>query len=75
MHFGTFQLTTEGIDEPIAALERARTAAGISAEEFGTLDSANPLECESSGSLDPDLTAAQSDSAHETPAAWSHASA
>ncbi len=38
MHFGTFQLTSEGIDEPIAALERARTAAGISAEEFGTLE-------------------------------------
>ena len=22
MHFGTFQLTTEGIDEPVAALDR-----------------------------------------------------
>jgi len=26
MHFGTFQLTTEGIDEPLRALEEARRA-------------------------------------------------
>jgi L-ascorbate metabolism protein UlaG (beta-lactamase superfamily) len=38
MHFGTFQLTDEAIDEPLHALDRARAAAGITASEFGTLD-------------------------------------
>ena len=38
MHFGTFQLTTEGIDEPIAALAEARRAAGIADEAFRALD-------------------------------------
>ncbi|HWK12252.1 MAG TPA: MBL fold metallo-hydrolase [Vicinamibacterales bacterium] len=38
MHFGTFQLTDEGIDEPVAALSRARDAAGVSADAFGLLD-------------------------------------
>jgi L-ascorbate metabolism protein UlaG (beta-lactamase superfamily) len=37
MHFGTFQLTTEGIDEPIRALERAREVRGLSASGFRTL--------------------------------------
>ena len=34
MHWGTFQLTDEGRDEPIAALSAARTANGMSAEEL-----------------------------------------
>jgi len=34
MHFGTFQLTTEGIDEPLRALEAARDARGISRDSF-----------------------------------------
>lgn len=34
MHFGTFKLTQEGIDEPGTGLERARAAAGIPAEDF-----------------------------------------
>jgi L-ascorbate metabolism protein UlaG (beta-lactamase superfamily) len=38
MHFGTFQLTDEGIDEPLRALEKARAAHGVSADEFGVLD-------------------------------------
>ena len=38
MHFGTFQLTTEGIDEPVEALARAREAAGIGAQVFQTLE-------------------------------------
>ena len=38
MHFGTFQLTNEAIDEPLHALARARTAHGVSAAEFDTLD-------------------------------------
>jgi L-ascorbate metabolism protein UlaG (beta-lactamase superfamily) len=38
MHFGTFHLTDEGIDEPIRALERARETAGLGEEAFRVLD-------------------------------------
>ena len=38
MHFGTFQLTDEGIDEPIRALARAREANGVEERAFRTLD-------------------------------------
>ena len=38
MHFGTFQLTDEAIDEPLRALERARAAAGVSPDAFRVLD-------------------------------------
>lgn len=34
MHFGTFQLTTEGIDEPLRALDEARHARGVPASAF-----------------------------------------
>lgn len=34
MHFGTFQLTDEGIDEPLIALAVARTAHGVAAADF-----------------------------------------
>ena len=34
MHFGTFQLTDEGIDAPVEELKRAREAAGLAAEAF-----------------------------------------
>ena len=37
MHFGTFQLTTEGINEPLAALEDARKARNVSELQFRTL--------------------------------------
>jgi L-ascorbate metabolism protein UlaG (beta-lactamase superfamily) len=37
MHFGTFQLTTEGIDEPLRALEDARRARDIPTSQFRTL--------------------------------------
>ena len=37
MHFGTFQLTTEGIDEPQRALDAALRARGISPSRFHTL--------------------------------------
>ena len=37
MHFGTFQLTTEGIDEPLRALEEACRARGIPLTRFRTL--------------------------------------
>jgi L-ascorbate metabolism protein UlaG (beta-lactamase superfamily) len=38
MHFGTFQLTTEGIDDPLHALDEARGARGVSPSRFRTLD-------------------------------------
>jgi L-ascorbate metabolism protein UlaG (beta-lactamase superfamily) len=38
MHFGTFQLTDEPVDEPIRALERARSAHRVSPEAFVVLD-------------------------------------
>jgi L-ascorbate metabolism protein UlaG (beta-lactamase superfamily) len=37
MHFGTFQLTTEGIDEPLRALEEACGAKSIPPSRFRTL--------------------------------------
>jgi L-ascorbate metabolism protein UlaG (beta-lactamase superfamily) len=36
MHFGTFQLTDEGIDEPVSALDAAKTAHGV--DGFRVLD-------------------------------------
>ena len=38
MHFGTFQLTDEAIDEPLRALDRARLEHGVTAEAFRVLD-------------------------------------
>jgi L-ascorbate metabolism protein UlaG (beta-lactamase superfamily) len=38
MHFGTFQLTDEAIEEPLHALERARLAHGVAESAFRTLD-------------------------------------
>jgi L-ascorbate metabolism protein UlaG (beta-lactamase superfamily) len=38
MHFGTFQLTTEAIDEPVRALEAARRDRGVAPDRFRTLD-------------------------------------
>ena len=38
MHFGTFPMTTEGIDEPLRALEEARRAKNIPASRFRTLE-------------------------------------
>jgi L-ascorbate metabolism protein UlaG (beta-lactamase superfamily) len=37
MHFGTFQLTTEGIDEPLRALEESRRVRNILQSRFRTL--------------------------------------
>jgi len=37
MHFGTFQLTCEGIDDPLRALEQARGARDIARSRFSTL--------------------------------------
>jgi L-ascorbate metabolism protein UlaG (beta-lactamase superfamily) len=38
MHFGTFQMTTEGIDAPLRALDDARRARNIAPSRFRTLD-------------------------------------
>ena len=37
MHFGTFQLTTEGIDAPLRALEEALGAKGVAPARFTAL--------------------------------------
>ncbi|MDB6165920.1 MAG: metal-dependent hydrolase [Lacunisphaera sp.] len=38
MHFGTFQLTDEAIDEPVRALAEARGRRGVAAADFATLE-------------------------------------
>lgn len=38
MHYGTFQLTDEGIDTPLEELKIAREKGGVSSEEFRILD-------------------------------------
>jgi L-ascorbate metabolism protein UlaG (beta-lactamase superfamily) len=38
IHFGTFQLTTEGIDDPLRALDEARRANSVPPSRFRTLD-------------------------------------
>ena len=38
MHFGTFQLTAEGIDDPLRALDEARRAHDVEPHEFRTLE-------------------------------------
>jgi L-ascorbate metabolism protein UlaG (beta-lactamase superfamily) len=38
MHFGTFQLTDEAIDEPLRALDKARADAGVAPADFRVLD-------------------------------------
>ena len=38
MHFGTFQLTPEGFDEPVRGLATALRQRGVSAERFRTVD-------------------------------------
>ena len=38
MHFGTFQLTIEGIDEPLRALDDARRERGVPASRFRTIE-------------------------------------
>jgi L-ascorbate metabolism protein UlaG (beta-lactamase superfamily) len=43
MHFGTFQMTTEGIDEPLRALEDACRARNIPLSRFRTLRSGESL--------------------------------
>ena len=44
MHFGTFRLTTEAIDEPIRALDRAKRERGLDHGAFATLDFGESLQ-------------------------------
>ena len=37
MHFGTWQLTDEGVDDPVLALQAARDGAGLAREQFDVL--------------------------------------
>ena len=43
MHFGTFQLTTEGIDDPVQALAEARDRLGIASHDFRVLEIAEAI--------------------------------
>ncbi|MES9938710.1 MAG: MBL fold metallo-hydrolase, partial [Sedimenticola sp.] len=43
IHFGTFQLTQEPIDEPTELLAKARESAGLKEGEFVTLEFGQPL--------------------------------
>jgi L-ascorbate metabolism protein UlaG (beta-lactamase superfamily) len=38
IHYGTFQLTYEGVDKPLAELDAAASAAGLVRDEFWTLE-------------------------------------
>jgi L-ascorbate metabolism protein UlaG (beta-lactamase superfamily) len=49
MHFGTFQLTTEGIDEPVRALDEARRTRNITPSQFRTLGFGESARLASSG--------------------------
>lgn len=49
MHFGTFQLTTEGIDEPLRALEEACRAKGVSPGRFRTLPAGGSVRLAAGG--------------------------
>ena len=46
MHFGTFQLTTEGLDEPLHALDEACDAAGVARSKFRTLEFGESMRVE-----------------------------
>ncbi|MET0117109.1 MAG: MBL fold metallo-hydrolase [Sedimenticola sp.] len=43
IHYGTFQLTQEPIDEPVRLLAKARESAGLEDREFVTLEFGQPL--------------------------------
>ena len=43
IHFGTFQLTPEGIDEPVRALAKSLRERGVPEEQFRPLDSGESL--------------------------------
>lgn len=58
MHFGTFQLTDEAIDEPLRALERARVEHGVPEGAFRTLDAGESFRGRT-GSTTPQLPTSQ----------------
>ena len=49
MHFGTFQMTTEGIDEPVRALEVACRANAIPPSRFRTLEFGESVRLDGGG--------------------------
>jgi len=49
MHFGTFQLTAEGIDDPVHALEDARRGKQLDASSFRALGFGESVRLRSSG--------------------------
>lgn len=51
MHFGTFQLTLEGIDEPLRAMAEACRERGVTAERFRTIDFGDSVRLMPDGSL------------------------
>jgi L-ascorbate metabolism protein UlaG (beta-lactamase superfamily) len=51
MHFGTFQLTTEGIDDPLRALDEARRAKGVAPQQFRALGFGESLRLTQSSPL------------------------
>jgi L-ascorbate metabolism protein UlaG (beta-lactamase superfamily) len=51
MHFGTFQLTTEGIDEPLRLLAEARLARGVPPSAFQTLGFGASLRLDADGRI------------------------
>jgi len=54
MHFGTFQLTTEGIDEPVRALGDACRAARIPLSRFRTLGFGESMRCAATAPSPPE---------------------
>ena len=54
MHFGTFQLTWEGIDEPVEELGRALGDAGVDADEFWVLAPGETRRVDSTGGVTGD---------------------
>jgi hypothetical protein len=55
MHFGTFQLTSEGIDEPIEALDEACHMNGIPRSRFHTFEAGESLRVPREDSLGREL--------------------
>jgi L-ascorbate metabolism protein UlaG (beta-lactamase superfamily) len=72
MHFGTFQLTAEAIDQPQADLKRALSASGIPESEFVTLHEGEtriyPCAFSSRASAAPGSTAGPAASGLSSPA-------
>ena len=57
MHFGTFQLTPEGIDEPVRELAKALRERGVPAEQFRTAGSGSRYRSRGMGERQRDRSA------------------